>query len=189
MKINSNLSKSITRCLLLVVCYLTFSLSITTVSAQNRCNEWVSDPTFCSMDCPAEDVDPSLAPDTTNHYYCKGAGSLGNEGSIYNPALNPKFGQGEGNVILAKLLAAIINLFFIAGSVAVLVFMLIGGLAWITSEGDKSKMEVAKNRLTFTALGIVVIAASYAVLKVVGSFLGIDFFTDLIIKWPTIVGP
>jgi len=94
-----------------------------------------------------------------------------------------------GESIIAKLLAAIIRLFFIAGSVAVLVFFLIGGLAWITSEGDKGKLEIARNRLTFAGVGIVIIAATYAILQILGSFLGIDFFKGLIIIWPTITGP
>lgn len=111
-------------------------------------------------------------------------------GQITNPVLDPAVGSGNmGETIIAKLLAAIINLFFIAGSVAVLVYFLIGGLAWITSEGDKGKMEIAKNRLTFAGVGIVIIAATYAILQILGSFLGISFFKGLIIVWPTITGP
>ncbi len=108
------------------------------------------------------------------------------EGQIKNPVLNPVVGAGEGETILAKIVAAIINLFFIAGSFAVLIYFLLGGLAWITSEGDKSKLETAKTRLTAALTGIIIIAATYAVLKLIGGALGIDFFKDLIVKWPTI---
>jgi|GEM_PF-3287780 len=111
---------------------------------------------------------------------------LSSGGQINNPALNPIVGSGQGETIIAKLLAAIINIFFITGSVAVLIYFLMGGLAWITSEGDKSKLEIAKTRLTSAAFGIIVIASTYAVLKILGAVLGIDFFKDLIIKWPTI---
>lgn len=111
-----------------------------------------------------------------------------NNGAIINPVLNPTVGSGDlGEVILAKILAAVINLFFIAGSIAVLVYSLIGGLAWITSEGDKGKMETAKNRLTFSFFGMIVISSAYVILKILGTFLGIDFFKELIIKWPTII--
>jgi len=110
-----------------------------------------------------------------------------NDGKITNPALDANVGSGnQGENIFAKIIAAVINLFFIAGSLAVLVYLLMGGLAYITSEGDKGKIEIAKSRLTSAVLGIVIIAATYTILTLLGQFLGINFFTSLIIQWPTI---
>lgn len=148
-------------------------------------NSNVSNKLSCPINCPEIFVRDPIS--RTGYWTCKGVENI--ENTITNPALDPIVGAGEGETIIAKLLAAIINLFFIAGSVAVLVFFLIGGLAWITSEGDKGKMEIAKNRLTFAAVGIVIIAATYAILQILGAFLGISFFKGLVIIWPTLTGP
>ncbi|MBT4124107.1 MAG: hypothetical protein HN981_02680 [Candidatus Pacebacteria bacterium] len=67
---------------------------------------------------------------------------------------------------------------FVMVIAALLVFMYLiwGGIEWITSGGDKGKTESARNKITSAIIGLVVVAASYAVLTLALNFLG---FTDL----------
>lgn len=147
------------------------------------CTGLVDNPSKCPSGCTA-----TFIPGPIGKYSCTSTKTTDNNGTICNPVLSATVGCGDqGETILARLLAAIINLFFIAGSVAVLVYLLMGGLAYITSEGDKNKAEIAKNRITNAVFGLVIIVAVYAVLRLLGQFLQINFFEDLIIKWPTIV--
>lgn len=67
---------------------------------------------------------------------------------------------------------------FVMVIAALLVFMYLiwGGIEWITSGGDKGKTESARNKITSAIIGLIVVAASYAVLTLALNFLG---FTDL----------
>ena len=67
---------------------------------------------------------------------------------------------------------------FVMVIAALLVFMYLiwGGIEWITSGGDKGKTESARNKITSAIIGLVVVAASDAVLTLALNFLG---FTDL----------
>jgi len=72
---------------------------------------------------------------------------------------------------VASLLIAIIVL---------LVFfqLIMGGFSWITSGGDKGKTDEARNRLVAAIIGLLIIAASYAVLVVLLRFLGFESVSD-----------
>ena len=59
-----------------------------------------------------------------------------------------------------------------------------GGIRWITSGGDKAQTEAARNVLTAALLGFAVIALAYAIVKLLGSFFGIDIFQDFTIPTP-----
>jgi len=78
-------------------------------------------------------------------------------------------------------LGAIISgaLGFIMALAALLVFLylILGGIQWITSGGDKGKTEEARNKITAAVIGLIVLAAAYAVLQIMLSFLGIGSIT------------
>lgn len=63
---------------------------------------------------------------------------------------------------------------FVMVIAALLVFMYLiwGGIEWITSGGDKGKTESARNKITSAIIGLVVVAASYAILTLALNFLG-----------------
>jgi len=172
---------------ILIFVFILFAILFSGKTLATACNGAESCASIsCSGDCPVETINQ-----VQNICRCTipqvGSGQR-DAGKVYNPVLDPSVGgsHSQGESIIAKFIAALINLFFIAGSLAVLVFFVLGGLAWITSEGDKGKMEIARNRLTYAVSGIAIIAASYAVLYILGKFLGIPFFDKLKIIWPTV---
>lgn len=77
------------------------------------------------------------------------------------------FAQNIGSLINGGL-----TLIMIVGAFLVLVYLILGGIEWITSGGDKSKTESAQNKITNAVIGLIILAASYAILLIVLNFLG-----------------
>ena len=75
------------------------------------------------------------------------------------------FGKVLGNFITALMvLAALISLFF----------LIYGGIKWITSEGDKTAVETARQTIIGAIIGLVVVFLSYLILSIVLGLFGIQ---------------
>ncbi|MFH2118381.1 MAG: hypothetical protein ABII10_01445 [Candidatus Paceibacterota bacterium] len=61
------------------------------------------------------------------------------------------------------------------GSLFFVVQFVIGAFQWITSEGDKGKLEKARNQMLHGAMGMIIIIISYSLIGLLGSLLGFDF--------------
>lgn len=59
----------------------------------------------------------------------------------------------------------------LAGGVAVL-FLILGGLQYITSSGNKDKAETAKQTILYAVIGLIVIALSYVIVAFVSQNVG-----------------
>ncbi|HLD91827.1 MAG TPA: hypothetical protein VI795_00360 [Patescibacteria group bacterium] len=63
--------------------------------------------------------------------------------------------------------------------IAALVFffiLVLGGISWIMSGGDKAKTEGARNQITAALVGLVIVFSAWAIATLVGTFFGIDIF-------------
>lgn len=70
----------------------------------------------------------------------------------------------------------LITLFYVI-SMVVLVFMIVwGAFDWITSEGDKEKLGGARNKIINAIIGIMLLAAAFGIIRVLGQFTGFKFF-------------
>lgn len=65
----------------------------------------------------------------------------------------------------------IINFLLVIGFFAALVFLIYGGIRWITSGGDKEGTAKAKATVTAALIGLVIVLASWIVLSIVVSTL------------------
>lgn len=63
--------------------------------------------------------------------------------------------------------------------VALLVFFYLiwGGIDWITSGGDKGKTEQARSKILAAVIGLIIVAASYAIVQLLVRFLGYPSLT------------
>jgi hypothetical protein len=70
---------------------------------------------------------------------------------------------------------------FVMVIAALLVFgyLIMGGIEWITSGGDKTKTEGARNKITAAVIGLIILAASYAILIIILNFLGFSNLGDV----------
>jgi hypothetical protein len=90
--------------------------------------------------------------------------------------LNPCFGMNQlppgyfedFNMLFSRILVIIMVL----SSLLVLYQLIMGGFNWLTSGGDKGKIDQARSRIINAIVGIIIVAASYAIFTLVLSFLG-----------------
>ncbi|MFZ5376323.1 MAG: hypothetical protein ACOZAN_01480 [Patescibacteria group bacterium] len=72
------------------------------------------------------------------------------------------------------LFSALLTFVMVIAAVLAFGFLIYGSIEWIASGGDKGKTESARNKLTASVIGLVVLASSYAILTLALNFLGFD---------------
>ena len=81
--------------------------------------------------------------------------------------------QGVNITDVVKLISAIVGTLLILASLMAFLWLIMGGISWITSGGDKAKMEEARNKITHAIVGLIIVGAAWAVMLLVQTFLGI----------------
>jgi len=105
---------------------------------------------------PAVIGDAVLAANTDD--ICKGVAAIGGGNACNN---------AETAGRLPAFIKTIINLLlFLIGAVAV-VMIIVGGIRYTTSNGDQSKVTIAKNTIMYAVVGVVVALLSYAIVNFV----------------------
>jgi len=74
---------------------------------------------------------------------------------------------------IGKLLSAVVGLLLILAGVLAFLFLILGGIQWITSGGDKAGMEAARNKITHAVVGLIIVGAAWAIMILVQNFLGV----------------
>ncbi|MDP2670938.1 MAG: hypothetical protein Q8P13_00495 [bacterium] len=78
---------------------------------------------------------------------------------------------------LGKIISnVLLLLFFVAGLLA-FVFIVIGGIQWITAGGDKAAAQAARDRITSAVVGLLIVVAAFAITLILASVLGINIFS------------
>ncbi len=90
---------------------------------------------------------------------------------------------GIGNVI-----SAVVGLLLLVAAILSFLYLILGGIQWITSGGDKSAMETARNRITAAIVGLIIVAASWAIMAIIGKFIGVDILGG-VFTIPTFIHP
>ena len=73
---------------------------------------------------------------------------------------------------IGSVLTSVLNLIMLIAAILVFLYLILGGIEWITSGGDKGKTEGARNKITAAIVGLIILAASYALLQLALSVLG-----------------
>lgn len=77
-------------------------------------------------------------------------------------------GTGSGATSnLNKLLTDIVNIFSAIVGVVAVIMIIVGGLRYITSGGDSSKVGTAKNTLIYAIIGLIVVALAQIIVHFV----------------------
>jgi len=72
-----------------------------------------------------------------------------------------------------------LTIVFVLAAILVFAFLIMGGVEWITSGGEKSKTEAARNKITAAIVGLVIIVASWALMNLVLRIVTGGVVTDL----------
>jgi len=105
---------------------------------------------------------------------------------IINPVLSNQLASVDPKAYFNDVIAAIISMFFIVGIIYFFWHIIFAGYHLIGSDGDPKKFESAKNEITYSVLGLIVVFTIFGVLKFVGIVLGITNLENLSITWPTL---
>ena len=102
---------------------------------------------------------------------------------LHNPVLPDVIGGGKspnvdkGGAGLGSLISGLVGALFIAGFLLAFFFLLQGGILWITSGGDKTKLEKSRDMITNSVIGIIIVGAAYALTTILAQFFGLDLTT------------
>lgn len=80
----------------------------------------------------------------------------------------------EAQEKLIEFVRGIIRVAFLIGGVGVLFFFALGGIRWIFSGGDKQQIDQAKGMITAAIVGFVILALSYLILLLIGTFFKVE---------------
>jgi hypothetical protein len=75
---------------------------------------------------------------------------------------------------IGSLISALVGTLLILAALITFVYLILGGIQWITSGGDKTAMEAARNKITHAIVGLVIVGSAWAIMALVQNFLGIS---------------
>ena len=101
---------------------------------------------------------PALA--ATKDDVCEGLELTGTQGC--DPAATA---QAQSNV--EKIIETVINILSLVVGVLAVIFIIIGGLKYITSSGDTNNVNSAKNTIMYALIGLVIVALAQIVVRFV----------------------
>lgn len=121
---------------------------------------------------------------TMNKYIAKSAATIAALGAIAQMSAGSALAQSFTiNVIrptgtiqnINKLVQGAILLIFLVAGLTAFVFLLLGGIKWITSGGDKGKVEEARSQIVQALIGLIVVLAAWGMIWLMQSITGACF--------------
>lgn len=93
--------------------------------------------------------------------------------------LNQNLGgfQNLAGLTIPNLVSAFIRLAIVVAGIVFFFILVIGGIRWIASGGDKAQTEAARNQITAALVGLVIVFAAWAILALIKTFFGVDIFS------------
>ena len=84
--------------------------------------------------------------------------------------IDPIMGMPSGgDETLTSLITNGITLLFILLTLTALLFLIWGGISYITSQGDKNKVEAARKKIIYAIIGLIIGFASFMIISTVSS--------------------
>jgi len=91
--------------------------------------------------------------------------------------INPPAGLPNGGLnTVTKVIGNSLTIMFIIAAILTVIFLILGGIQWIQSGGDKQKVAQARNRITYAIIGLVVALAGFFIINIVGYFFKVNLF-------------
>jgi hypothetical protein len=90
--------------------------------------------------------------------------------------INPGKGFAQD---FGSLVNSLLSIVMVIAALLVFGFLIMGGIEYITSGGEKSKTESARNKITAAVIGLIILAASYALFVLIIRFLGFSSVNDV----------
>lgn len=85
---------------------------------------------------------------------------------------------------LGKLISSIFSALLTIAGLLAFFYLLLGGIQWITSGGDKAGLEAARNKIIHAIVGLIVVFSAWAITLLLQSFLNITILGPISIQPP-----
>jgi hypothetical protein len=84
---------------------------------------------------------------------------------------------GLSNLTIPGIISALIRLTVVVAAIVFFFILVIGGIRWIASGGDKAQTEAARNQITAALVGLVIVFAAWAIVQLINVFFHVNIFT------------
>ena len=84
---------------------------------------------------------------------------------------------------IGGILGAILNVVFYVGIALSIIFLIIGGIKYMTAGGDETKIAGARGQITNAILGFVVVVVAFSVRAIIKNLIGVEVTGNLLPGW------
>lgn len=84
--------------------------------------------------------------------------------------------KGLTSLTVPSLVSGLIRLTLVVAAIVFFFILVIGGIRWIASGGDKAQTEAARGQITAALVGLVIVFAAWAIVQLIQVFFGINIF-------------
>ena len=96
---------------------------------------------------------------------------------------------GLENITIPCIISTLIKLILVVAALVAFIFLVVGGIRWITSGGDKEQTAKAQGTITAALIGLVIVFSAWAILRLLETFFGVSIFTVSVPAIPTNIWP
>lgn len=83
------------------------------------------------------------------------------------------------NIRVPGIISTAVKVILIVAAIIAFIFLVFGGIKWITSGGDKEGTQAAQKTITAALVGLIIVFAAWAIIWLLSTFFGIDIFGGL----------
>ncbi|MEK7573679.1 MAG: hypothetical protein AAB531_04610 [Patescibacteria group bacterium] len=91
--------------------------------------------------------------------------------TIDAPSQIPQGGTDTGQ----RIIQTGITLLFIFAIILALIYLIQGGIQWMTSGGDKQQLDQARLRITYAIIGLIIVLGGFFIVNFVFNFFNLSF--------------
>lgn len=95
------------------------------------------------------------------------------------PVEPPAGWERLGEITLPQIVSTLIKLILVVAALIAFIFLVWGGIKWITSGGDKEGTAKAQSTITAALVGLVIVFASWAIIRLLEVFFGFQILSAL----------
>ena len=85
------------------------------------------------------------------------------------------------NITVGSIISGAIQLILIVAALVFFFLLIIGGIRWMTAGGDKEKAGAARGQLTSALIGLAIVFAAWAIIRLIEALFGISILSGLTI--------
>ncbi len=78
------------------------------------------------------------------------------------------------SLTVPSIVSGLIKLSLVVVALVFFAMLIMGGIRWITSRGDKTEVENARNQITHALIGLAIVFVAWAILQLINTLFGIN---------------